>query len=83
MDSDEDRCLVCLVFWLDETNQMNQINQVASVLLSGWESGLFPLKKADAGLIELAVPAKPGRGVFRWVVDPRSVEDHWEASKAV
>jgi hypothetical protein len=27
--ADEDRCLVylvCLVFWLNETNQMNQIN---------------------------------------------------------
>jgi hypothetical protein len=54
----------------NQIDQMNQINQVASVLLSGWVSGSFPLKKAGAGLIELAVPAKPGRGVLRWWLIP-------------
>ena len=47
-----------------------QLGMVASVLLSGRVSGSFPLKKAGACLIELSIPAKPGRGVLRWWLTP-------------
>ena len=43
-----------------------QLGMAASVLLSGRVSASFPLKKAGACLIELSIPAKPGRGVLRW-----------------
>jgi len=47
-----------------------QLGMAASVLLSGRVSASFPLKKAGACLIELSVPAKPGRGVLRWWLTP-------------
>lgn len=43
-----------------------QLGMAASVLLSGRVSASFPLKKAGVCLIELSIPAKPGRGVLRW-----------------
>jgi phosphohistidine phosphatase len=43
-----------------------QLGMAASVLLSGRVSTSFPLKKGGACLIELSIPAKPGRGVLRW-----------------
>ena len=46
------------------------LGTVASVLLSGRASVSFPLKKAGACLIELSIPAKPGRGVLRWWLTP-------------
>ena len=47
-----------------------QLGMAASLLLSGRESASFPLKKAGACLIELSIPAKPGRGVLRWWLTP-------------
>ena len=47
-----------------------QLGMAASVLLSGRASASFPLKKAGACLIELSIPAKPGRGVLRWWLTP-------------
>ena len=47
-----------------------QLGITASVLLSGRASASFPLKKAGACLIELSIPAKPGRGVLRWWLPP-------------
>ncbi len=47
-----------------------QLGMAASVLLSGRVSASFPLKKAGACLIELSIPAKPGRGVLRWWLTP-------------
>jgi phosphohistidine phosphatase len=42
----------------------------ASVMLSGRATASFPMKKAGACLIELPMPAKPGRGVLRWWLTP-------------
>ena len=47
-----------------------QLGMAASMLLSGRASASFPLKKAGACLIELSIPAKPGRGVLRWWLTP-------------
>ena len=47
-----------------------QLGMAASVLLSGRASAAFPLKKSGACLIELSIPAKPGRGVLRWWLTP-------------
>lgn len=47
-----------------------QLGMAASVFLSGRASASFPLKKAGACLIELSIPAKPGRGVLRWWLTP-------------
>jgi len=47
-----------------------QLGIAASVLLSGRASASFPFKKAGACLIELSIPAKPGRGVLRWWLTP-------------
>ena len=52
-----------------------QLGVAASVLLSGRASASFPLKKAGACLIELAIPAKPGRGVLRWWLTPAQLRD--------
>ena len=46
------------------------LGMVASVLLAGKPSTAFPFKKAGACLIELSIPAKPGRGVLRWWLTP-------------
>lgn len=42
----------------------------ASVMLTGKPSTAFPFKKAGACLIELSIPAKLGRGVLRWWMEP-------------
>jgi len=47
-----------------------QLGMAASVLLSGRVSVPFPLKKSWACLIELSIPAKPGRSVLRWQLTP-------------
>ena len=47
-----------------------QLGMVASVMLVGKPSTAFPFKKAGACLIELAIPAKPGRGLLRWWLSP-------------
>ena len=52
-------CVICV-------GHEPQLGMAASVLLSGRVSASFPLKKAGACLIELSIPAKPGRGVLRW-----------------
>ena len=52
-----------------------QLGVAASVLLSGRVSASFPLKKAGACLIELSIPAKPGRGVLRWWLTPAQLRD--------
>jgi phosphohistidine phosphatase len=56
-------CVICV-------GHEPQLGMAASVLLSGRSSASFPLKKAGACLIELSLPAKPGRGVLRWWLTP-------------
>jgi len=56
-------CVICI-------GHEPQLGMAASVLLSGRASASFPLKKAGACLIELAIPAKPGRGALRWWLTP-------------
>jgi len=56
-------CVICI-------GHEPQLGMAASVLLSGRASVRFPLKKAGACLIELPIPAKPGRGVLRWWLTP-------------
>jgi len=46
------------------------LGAVASVLLTGKPSAAFPFKKAGACLIELTIPARPGRGTLRWWMGP-------------
>ena len=46
------------------------LGMVASMMLAGKHSAAFPFKKAGACLIELSIPAKPGRGVLRWWLTP-------------
>ena len=58
-----DSCVICI-------GHEPQLGMAASVLLSGRASASFPLKKAGACLIELSIPAKPGRGVLRWWLTP-------------
>jgi phosphohistidine phosphatase len=47
-----------------------QLGMTASVLLSGRQSTAFPLKKAGACMIELPLPAKPGRARLIWWLTP-------------
>jgi phosphohistidine phosphatase len=56
-------CVICV-------GHEPQLGMAASVLLSGRASASFPLKKAGACLIELSLPAKPGRGALRWWLTP-------------
>ena len=56
-------CVICI-------GHEPQLGMVASVMLSGKPSTAFPFKKAGACLIELSIPAKPGRGVLRWWLTP-------------
>ena len=60
-----------------------QLGIAASVLLSGRASASFPLKKAGACLIELSIPAKPGRGVLRWWLTPGQLRDIGERKTGV
>jgi len=46
------------------------LGMLASVMLAGKPLMAFPFKKAGACLIELSIPAKPGRGVLRWWLTP-------------
>ena len=46
------------------------LGMAASVMLTGKPSTAFPFKKAGVCLIELSIPAKPGRGVLRWWLTP-------------
>jgi len=56
-------CVICI-------GHEPQLGMAASVLLSGRASASFPLKKAGACLIELPIPAKPGRSILRWWLTP-------------
>jgi phosphohistidine phosphatase len=62
-DSLPKSCVICV-------GHEPQLGMAASVLLSGRATASFPLKKAGACLIELSLPAKPGRGVLRWWLTP-------------
>ena len=62
-DIPPESCVICI-------GHEPQLGMAASVLLSGRASASFPLKKAGACLIELPIPAKPGRGVLRWWFTP-------------
>lgn len=62
-DLPPESCVICV-------GHEPQLGTAASVLLSGRASASFPLKKAGACLIELSIPAKPGRGVLRWWLPP-------------
>ena len=62
-DIPSESCVICV-------GHEPQLGMAASVLLSGRASASFPLKKAGACLIELSIPAKPGRGVLRWWLTP-------------
>jgi phosphohistidine phosphatase len=56
-------CVICI-------GHEPQLGMAAGLLLSGRASASFPLKKAGACLIELPIPAKPGRGALRWWLMP-------------
>jgi phosphohistidine phosphatase len=62
-DTPPESCVICI-------GHEPQLGMAASVLLSGRASASFPLKKAGACLIELPIPAKPGRGILRWWLTP-------------
>ena len=62
-DLPPESCVICI-------GHEPQLGMAASVLLSGRAAASFPLKKAGACLIELPIPAKPGRGVLRWWLTP-------------
>lgn len=62
-DLEPETCVLCI-------GHEPQLGMAASIFLSGRATGSFPLKKAGACLIELPIPAKPGRGVLRWWLTP-------------
>jgi phosphohistidine phosphatase len=62
-DLPPESCVLCI-------GHEPQLGMAASVLLSGRVSASFPLKKAGACLIEVSIPAKPGRGILRWWLTP-------------
>jgi phosphohistidine phosphatase len=62
-DLPPESCVICI-------GHEPQLGLAASVLLSGRASAAFPMKKAGACLIELPIPAKPGRGILRWWLMP-------------
>ena len=62
-DFSPESCVICV-------GHEPQLGMAASVLLSGRATASFPLKKSGACLIELSIPAKPGRGVLRWWLTP-------------
>ena len=62
-DLPPESCVICI-------GHEPQLGMAASALLSGRASASFPLKKAGACLMELPIPAKPGRGVLRWWLTP-------------
>jgi len=62
-DLPPESCVVCI-------GHEPQLGMAASLLLSGRAYASFPMKKAGACLIELPIPAKPGRGVLRWWLMP-------------
>ena len=65
-DIPPESCVICI-------GHEPQLGMAASVLLSRRASASFPLKKAGACLIELPIPAKPGRGVLRWWLTPNQL----------
>ena len=62
-DLPPESCVICV-------GHEPQLGMAASVLLSGRATASFPLKKAGACLLELSIPAKPGRGALRWWLTP-------------
>jgi phosphohistidine phosphatase len=62
-DLPPESCVICI-------GHEPHLGMAASVLLSGRSSASFPLKKAGACLIELSIPAKPGRGILHWWLTP-------------
>ena len=62
-DIHPESCVLCI-------GHEPQLGMAASVMLSGRATASFPMKKAGACLIELPLPAKPGRGVLRWWLTP-------------
>ncbi|MGH7147998.1 MAG: SixA phosphatase family protein [Nitrospiraceae bacterium] len=62
-DLSPESCVICV-------GHEPHLGMVASVMLAGKPSTAFPFKKAGACLIELSIPAKPGRGVLRWWLTP-------------
>lgn len=62
-DLPPEACVICV-------GHEPQLGMAASVLLSGRATASFPLRKAGACLVELSMPAKPGRGVLRWWLPP-------------
>ena len=51
------------------------LGSAASVMLTGKPSTAFSFKKAGACLIEMPVPAKPGRGTLRWWMGPAQLRE--------
>jgi phosphohistidine phosphatase len=62
-DFQPETCVLCI-------GHEPQLGMAASFMLSGRATASFPMKKAGACLIELPIPAKPGRGVLRWWLTP-------------
>jgi phosphohistidine phosphatase len=62
-DLPPEACVLCI-------GHEPHLGMAASVMLSGRATASFPMKKAGACLIELPIPAKPGRGLLRWWMTP-------------
>jgi phosphohistidine phosphatase len=65
-DLPPESCVLCI-------GHEPHLGLAASVMLSGRATASFPMKKAGACLIELSVPAKPGRGLLRWWMTPNQL----------
>ena len=73
-DLPPDACVLCI-------GHEPQLGMAASIMLSGRATASFPMKKAGACLIELPIPAKPGRGVLRWWLTPRQLREMGKLGK--
>jgi phosphohistidine phosphatase len=73
-DLPPESCVLCI-------GHEPHLGLAASVMLSGRATASFPMKKAGACLIELPIPAKPGRGILRWWLTPRQLREMGKLGK--
>ena len=73
-DLQPETCVLCI-------GHEPQLGMAASFMLSGRATASFPMKKAGACLIELPMPAKPGRGVLRWWLTPSQLREMGKLAK--
>lgn len=73
-DLPPEACVLCI-------GHEPHLGMAASVMLSGRATASFPMKKAGACLIELPIPAKPGRGLLRWWMTPSQLRSMGKQGK--